>query len=127
MIQRCSTETKGKNTGKDLNKGTICKIHLPFQLLCASVSFYIFSLETPFFFFFCSLHERIYSHEYLLSLYVAIYSASSSVLKFLRNSFQPNMGLMSIQEESAKPIKAGPHSTNIAAKGHSCGLHPLLR
>lgn len=79
------------------------------------------------FLFFCSLHERIYSHEYLSSLYVAIYSASSSVLKFLRNSFHPNLGSMSIREQSAKPIKAGPHSTNTAAKGHSCGLQPLLR
>lgn len=55
-------ETKGENTatsGKDLNKGTVLKIHLPFQLLCTSASFYTFSLERVFSFFVVYMIEYI--------------------------------------------------------------------
>lgn len=70
-------EPKGKNTptsGKDLNKDTVLKIHLPFQLLYASALFCFLSRTC--FLFFCSLHDRLYSYEHLVNLYVAIYSAT---------------------------------------------------
>lgn len=58
-------DPKGENTatsGKHLNEGTVLKIHLLFQQLCTSASFYTFSLETVF--FCCSLQDRIYRHEH---------------------------------------------------------------
>lgn len=55
-------EPKSENTatsGKNLNEGTILKILLPFQLVYASASFYIFSLELVFSFFVVYMIEYV--------------------------------------------------------------------